>query len=266
MEAINLQGIFSNSYFRIPDYQRGYAWEQRQLGELWDDISDIRHEDGEYKKHYTGTIFVEKTVPSEDERWLTGAVFYNVVDGQQRLTTISILLFELLSKSDIGYGGQRRSTLIERYLYTENTTGASRSYKFSYEQTDKNYHFLLNKIFGDKSVLLNSKEINKYSNNLLAAKTFFSEKIDMMADYERDELFIKITSALYFDIRSIEKDLDVQAVFETINNRGKPLSVLEKLKNRLIYLTDKLQCPKEDKSKLRKKISLSTFITLSTTC
>jgi hypothetical protein len=60
---------------------------------------------------------------------------------------------------------------------------------------------------------------------------------------------------LQFDIRTIEKDLDVQAVFETMNNRGKPLSTLEKLKNRLIYLTEKLIDEKEDKNNLRRKIN-----------
>jgi hypothetical protein len=66
-------------------------------------------------------------------------------------------------------------------------------------------------------------------------------------------LFKKLVSALQFDIRTIEKDLDVQAVFETMNNRGKPLTILEKLKNRLIYLTERL--PNTDKSLLRDKIN-----------
>ena len=49
-----------------------------------------------------------------------------------------------------------------------------------------------------------------------------------------------------------DRDLDVQAVFETMNNRGKSLSTLEKLKNRLIYLTEKLSNPDEDKKALRR--------------
>ena len=65
-----------------------------------------------------------------------------------------------------------------------------------------------------------------------------------------------MTIALQFDIREIEEDLDVQAVFETMNNRGKPLSILEKLKNRLIYLTEKLpNARQEDQTSLRDKIN-----------
>lgn len=255
MEAENLQKVFSESFYRIPDYQRGYAWGKRQLNELWDDLQDIIIEDGVYKKHYTGTLFVEKTSPVEDEKWLLGSSFYNIVDGQQRITTISILLFELLRGREEGYSGQKKDMLIEKYLYSENESKNSKVYKFSYVKEDKNYPYLLNKIFEDKTVLRKSEEINKYSKNLSEAKVFFFDKLKEMSNTQKEELFIKVTTSLYFDIRKIEKDLDVQAVFETINNRGKPLSVLEKLKNRLIYLTDKLHDLKEDKRNLRTKIN-----------
>lgn len=96
MSAINLTDLFNTRIFRIPDYQRGYAWEDKQLNELWDDLDEIPTVNEELKKHYTGTIYLEETNPTETEKWLSGVKFYNVVDGQQRLTSISILLFELL--------------------------------------------------------------------------------------------------------------------------------------------------------------------------
>lgn len=257
MEAQNLQKVFSESFYRIPDYQRGYAWGKRQLNELWDDLQDITKEDGNYKHHYTGTIFVEVRPPSQNESWLLGSTFYNIVDGQQRLTTISILLFELLKDRKNGYAGQKKEMLVEKYLYSENESRNTRVYKFCYAKEDNNYEFLLNKIFEDKSVLTKDYDINKYSKNLLEAKTFFAVKLAELTDAQKEELFVKVSTSLYVDVRKIEKDLDVQAVFETINNRGKPLSVLEKLKNRLIYLTDKLHIPKEDKQKLREKINIA---------
>ncbi|MDD3358443.1 MAG: DUF262 domain-containing protein [Parabacteroides sp.] len=42
MAAINLSELFNNKIFRIPDYQRGYAWSEKQLTELWDDIDEIK--------------------------------------------------------------------------------------------------------------------------------------------------------------------------------------------------------------------------------
>lgn len=255
MSAINLTELFSTRIFRIPDYQRGYAWEDKQLGELWDDLDEIPTVNGELKKHYTGTIFLEETKPTEIESWLSNVKYFNVVDGQQRLTTISILLYELLKATEIGYAEKKKDKLIETFIYESNMSGESKVYKFSYAFTDKNYNFLLHTIFEDNKVVLNQGHLNHYTKNLANAKSFFREKISQLDDDQKNILFKKITTALQFDIRTIERDLDVQAVFETMNNRGKPLSTLEKLKNRLIYLTEKLTNPDEDKKLLRKKIN-----------
>ncbi len=110
-------------------------------------------------------------------------------------------------------------------------------------------------IFENESIVNRHNSLNLYSKNLTYAKEFFDARMQNMSGEEREILFIKLTTSLQFDIRTIEKDLDVQAVFETMNNRGKPLSTLEKLKNRLIYLTEKLIDEKEDKNNLRRKIN-----------
>lgn len=255
MAAINLTDLFNTRIFRIPDYQRGYAWEEKQLNELWDDLDEIPSVNDELKKHYTGTIYLEETYPTEAEKWLSGVKFYNVVDGQQRLTSISILLFELLKATEIGYSEKKKEKLIETFVYESNMSGQSKVYKFSYASTDKNFNFLLHSIFEDNKIVLNQGYLNHYTKNLAYAKKFFYDKITTLDDSQKNILFKKITTSLQFDIRTIEKDLDVQAVFETMNNRGKPLSTLEKLKNRLIYLTEKLTNPDEDKQTLRKKIN-----------
>lgn len=255
MSAINLTDLFNTRIFRIPDYQRGYAWEDKQLNELWDDLDEIPTVNEELKKHYTGTIYLEETNPTETEKWLSGVKFYNVVDGQQRLTSISILLFELLKATEIGYAEKKKEKLIETFVYESNMSGESKVYKFSYASTDKNFNFLIHSIFEDNKVVLNQGYLNQYTKNLAFAKKFFQDKIATLENIQKNTLFKKITTSLQFDIRTIEKDLDVQAVFETMNNRGKPLSTLEKLKNRLIYLSEKLRNPDEDKKALRKKIN-----------
>ncbi len=255
MAAINLRQLFSENIFRIPDYQRGYAWEDKQLVELWDDLDEITDENGEYKKHYTGTIYLEGKQATENEKWLSGVKFYHVVDGQQRLTTISIFIFELLKLSNDGYSSESKDDLMKIYLNKPNSSGNSTVYKFSYDQTDNNYNFLLRNIFEDKSFILQNSNLNLYTKNLIYAKDFFKTKLKNLSHEEREIIFKKLTTSLQFDFRTIEKYLDVQAVFETMNNRGKPLSTLEKLKNRLIYLTQKLKGVKEDNDNLRKRIN-----------
>jgi len=257
MAAKNLTELFSNKIFRIPDYQRGYAWIDKQLDELWDDIDEIKEIDGELKKHYTGTIYLEETKPLPTEKWISGHTFYDVVDGQQRLTTLCILLFELLNSTDTGYCEESKSNLYQTFISKANLSGASKVYKFGYTNTDKNHSFLYNTIFEDDSIIVEHDQLNLYRKNLLFAKNFFKAKIADLNPEEKELVFRKLTTSLSFDIRTIEKDLDVQAVFETMNNRGKQLTTLEKLKNRLIYLTDKLQRSDEDKLNLRGKINVA---------
>ncbi|RQO77807.1 hypothetical protein DBR40_07475 [Pedobacter sp. KBW01] len=257
MKAINLSELFGQKIFRIPDYQRGYAWEDKQLGELWDDITDIPLGENEYRSHYTGTIYVEDCKPTESENWLTGVSFFSVVDGQQRLTTISILLHVLIKHAGLGYCNESKADLEKAYLYKSNISGESRVYRFCYFPEDKNQPFLLNRIFEYPKAVYDESHYNSYSKNLKVAKDFFEEKIVDMDHATREILFTKVTTALKFDFRAIEKDLDVQAVFETMNNRGKSLSTLEKLKNRLMHLTEKLSSPKEDCKSLRQAINTS---------
>jgi uncharacterized protein with ParB-like and HNH nuclease domain len=256
MEALNLSELFSSKIFRTPDYQRGYAWNEKQLCELWDDLEEIPIcESGKYKKHYIGTIFLKETIANSNEEWYIGAKFYDVVDGQQRLTTINILLFELLKATKFGYCGESKEDLFKKYIAISNSSGESKIYKFGYSNTNQNYKFLIHSIFEDEREILPPNYENHYTQNLEQAKKFFCDKIQSLSNNEKEILYKKLTTSLLFDIRTIENDIDVQAVFETMNNRGKPLSILEKLKNRLIYLSTKLSNPIEDIENLRNRIN-----------
>lgn len=244
--TVNLKELFSNKVFRIPNYQRGYSWGDRQLKDLWDDISDIaKDEDGNYISHYTGTIFLSATGRNEindNESWAQdNQKFYNVVDGQQRLTTLVILLFELIRISPEGLGQDTQEDMMKSFICIRHKNQILKCYRFLYK--DLNREYLLHEIFEDRnSSILPSEYENVYTKNLLYAKDFFKEKLKALAsdDPEQlEELYRKLLTALIFDQRIIEKDLDVQAVFETMNNRGKPLTTLEKLKNRLIYLSNR---------------------------
>ena len=237
---MNLHDLFSVWIFRVPDYQRGYAWGEKQLAELWDDLEDIPKDNGGYRKHYTGTIYLEECNPSENEQWLMSRRFSHVVDGQQRLMTLSILIFELLKLAPEGHGGESRDDLLKTYLCQTNASGNSKVYKFRYEATDRNHDFLLHAIYEDPSAIVQDGSLNVYRKNLTTAKEFFANRLKDLSHSQREVLFCKLTTALDLDVRQIKEPFDVQEVFETLNNRGKQLSVLERLKNRLIYLTVKL--------------------------
>lgn len=94
-----------------------------------------------------------------------------------------------------------------------------------------------------------------YTQNLARAKTFFQERLEKLPTEELQILYRKVTQHLLFNIFTITDDVDVCVAFETMNNRGKPLSYLELLKNRLIYLSLKFDQPDYEKKKLRNSIN-----------
>lgn len=256
----DLIGLFKQSFFRIPDYQRGYAWGQKQLEDFWTDIMELQRdpEKDVYQTHYTGMIYLE-TMDSgalhESEKWATNldSIFLRIVDGQQRLTTIVILLFCLLKRQQDGFGEMTFEDIYKNFISVENRNKTSHVFRFAYEGDSRN--FLFKEIFEDNTVI-ETGDITVYTENLKNAKQFFMDKLDSISIDECEVVFFKVIRSLRFDVRNLSGEFDVQAVFETMNNRGKPLTILEKLKNRLIYLTTKLQnCEEEGKISLRKTIN-----------
>lgn len=230
---VTLPGLFANKCFRIPNYQRGYAWRESQLNDLWDDIMDIQKSGATYRPHYTGAITLQQIdqidlTPAEKKLSTSGMEYYNVVDGQQRLTTLVILLNTLAKVIKKG-----KKQLIENYIKTKQNVC-----RFAYGDTNGNsYRFFMKNIIGEANTLPCSSTI--YTANLEFASSFFENKFSSLKPKELNEFQEKLLTSLVFDTKYIQNNLDVQAVFETMNNRGKPLTTLEKLKNRLLYMISK---------------------------
>lgn len=101
---LNINKIFTDRIFRIPDYQRGYAWSKRQLKDFWADIMQL--EDG--KNHYFGVLTLEDVGEDiykkwEDDLWIIESKSFSpfyIVDGQQRLTTSIILIQSIIDYNE----------------------------------------------------------------------------------------------------------------------------------------------------------------------
>ena len=209
----SLNDIIEGRYFRVPDYQRGYSWGNRQLEEFWADLQGVMRSGG---KHYTGAITV-KALPGPAE--VTSRKGFAVVDGQQRLTTIAILLAVLTRD---GNPFLQKDSKGDQYV-------------FSYGPQNVDVRFLCDILSGRD---LTSPQ-NSHQRNLKKAYEYFQAKaIDLGADTQT--IVEILMSRLAFDFRVIGTEYNAGVVFETMNNRGKPLTLLEKLKNRLMYLTDTL--------------------------
>lgn len=259
MKLRSLNEIFENRIIRIPDYQRGYAWHEQQLKDFWEDLTLLEAD----RVHYTGVITLEavdrKTWEKwEDDEWLIEDLDYKpyfVVDGQQRLTTAIILIQAIIEKipEDKSIANQTVDKIKEKFVQKKPVDGIRESYIFGYEKDNPSDEFLRTKIFGFQSHT-NQLQETLYTRNLFNAKKFFKEKLEELSFEEMTILYKKLTQKLRFNLYEIDDEIDVFVTFETMNNRGKSLTNLELLKNRLIYLST-LYRDNEGRSKLRKNIN-----------
>ena len=235
--------------FQIPDYQRGYSWETRHRNDLWEDINNITDD----KKHYTGMFTF--CIKQQDN-----CKIYEVVDGQQRMTTLIILLNEILERlkpETLEYGPLTHEEYKRNYLYRKIGKLQKYQYKFQYNEQDPSYGYFITKILGTGNGTLKPQD-TLYTRNLQNAKDEFAEKLNNATQQDLKILLEKITKQLVFNEYIIDDADDVYVTFETMNNRGKSLSTLELLKNRLIYLTTiypEAMLPFGEAQELRKMIN-----------
>lgn len=259
-QLLTLSKIFTERLFRIPDYQRGYAWTEKQLKDFWTDIEQL--EPG--RNHYTGVLTLENVPEStyrlwDDDFWIVKAKSFQpffVVDGQQRLTTAIVLIQVILENLPEGekLNYTERIDIQRKFIFDSKDNGISRSYVFGYEKDNPSYEFLKTKVFLERSSTATSQE-TVYTHNLSQAKQFFSGLVTTLSREQLEALYHKVTQCLLFNIFTITEDVDVCVAFETMNNRGKALSYLELLKNRLIYLSLKFDAPNYERDKLRRAIN-----------
>lgn len=252
-----LDSLFKEKIFRIPDYQRGYAWQREQLKAFWEDLVNL----SEGRSHYTGVLTL-KEIPNRDveetdkEFWLVedhSYKVYNIVDGQQRLTTFIIFIqafVEFVKDLPQNTGKSEAEVYLtdtqsvegvqSRFLFKVKPTGDQfRTYKFGYTRDNPSYEYLRHRILGENGA--GTVQETFYTLNLNNAKTYFKEQLEEMHQADGlsglQDIYKKLTKRFLFNEYIIKDEFDVFVAFETMNNRGKKLSDLELLKNRLIYLT-----------------------------
>jgi len=224
-KTFSLKELFQDNYFYIPDYQRGYSWEEEQLLDLVRDIDNISQLD---HGHYTGTIVAAKNA-SQSNR-------YELVDGQQRLTTLVILLNQLY------------------FLYPAQFNEVKELYIVRGESGEEKIVFETNSETRDcfEESIIYQRPFNpviKSHEAILFAKTFFSRWINDNTS-RVNEIFHTVTNKLNFLFYTPQKNKEIGIMFEVINNRGKKLSELEKIKNYFIYYSTV-----HNKEKLREDVN-----------
>ena len=247
-QLFTLSSIFSDRIFRIPDYQRGYSWTEKEIIEFFKDLQRLP----DNRKHYVGVLTLEPIYASIYKDWLydkwliEGRSFspFYVVDGQQRLTTSIILiqcLIEQMQKKSIDrLNYSTCEAIVDKFIYSSKDNGQTKTFLFCYELDNPSYDHLITNIYREYSQSPTNFQETVYTRNLSTAKEYFMTKLNPMDIVELDSIYKKITQSFLFNFYEIGTEIDVFVTFETMNNRGKPLSHLELLKNRLIYLASLL--------------------------
>jgi len=249
-KIFSFKDLFHQTIFRIPDYQRGYSWSEKELNDLWVDLSNTHS--GKNAFHFTGILTVSEFEDKDFESIkkegfkvqnqkivINGKIYqaFNLVDGQQRLTTILILLSRLVDKLKTS---DNYINYTKKYFY--NKQNSKNLYIFGYHVDVPSHHFLIRNIFED-STYGKEKTETLYTHNLAFAKNYFDKKIEKLSNQELEFLINIITDRLLFSVLNLSEaegvNLDISMIFETLNFRGKQLSGLERFKNRVLYLLSK---------------------------
>ncbi|WRC52941.1 DUF262 domain-containing HNH endonuclease family protein [Helicobacter pylori] len=229
MELLNLDGVIEKGVFEIPSYQRGYAWQIRQLKDFWNDLEHVSKLGDKF--HYMHSLTLRGL-----ENELEDSAF-EIIDGQQRLAT-SLILLGLLAKTTKHKDPKYDSMNLEPVL----------SYKY----------YGLNEAFG--AIMGEEKDLERfqtsfYAKNLIDAYAFFKEKISETPMETLEKMFDALTKKMLFSVAELNDNrIDSFSSFETINNRGKDLSTLELLKNRLHFVVHKI-CNGQKLETLQKEIN-----------
>ena len=229
-----LELVGNGRIYRVPPFQRDYSWEEEQWEDLWNDIAELTGHPEE--QHYMGAIVVES---QSDREFL-------IIDGQQRLATLTILALAVIAKLrrmaeagiDSAANLERAGGLRSRFIGEKDPASLVESSKLFLNHTDDAF-------FQDYLVQLrparNPRGLPKSNRLLWESFTYFSTKLD--AAEQRSAWFAELLAEtvgrqLHFILITVEDELSAYTVFETLNARGLELSATDLLKN---YLFSKLR-------------------------
>ncbi len=225
------QFLPSDWLFEIPIYQRGYAWEEENLRDLWDDLYYLGD-----REHYFGTVLLKRADKPTTRVGLKTFERFEVIDGQQRLTTTLILLRELISQmkelGDEDISDEVSKLEADYIVYRD-------QYKLNIGGEDAS--FFRDSILTGASPAAETRAQERLRN----ARNFFRNQFGRQREKQgRDEYlnflieFKNRIDRLQVMLYRMQSNAEAVRMFETVNDRGRPLTDLEKTKSILMYASD----------------------------
>ncbi len=207
----------------IPIYQRVYSWEKEQCKELWDDIIKVGGDD-KMDGHFIGSIlYVLDGITHSDNALL-------IIDGQQRLTTITLLLIALrdhLNDEDEFLEKFSRQKIQNRYLINSDKDGDK---KFRLILSDSDKDTLLSLIDKDK------RKPSKPSSKIVENFKLFEEWVSNTGKLET--IFKGLEKLMIVEIALEKGKDDPQLIFESMNSKGMELTQTDLIRNYIVMETE----------------------------
>ncbi|CCI04205.1 MULTISPECIES: DUF262 domain-containing protein [Microcystis] len=229
--------IGNGKIYRVPPFQRDYSWKEENWEDLWQDIQTL-YENPD-SSHYMGAIVLQGSQRSDTD--------FTIIDGQQRLVTISILAIAIIEKiqtlidrgEEAEANRERQRLLKSGYLSNKDLGSLKESSKLILNENNNDFY---------QSRLINfrpprnPRSLAKSNQLLWKAFQYFSDSLQKLTSVVNSgkELAIFLTDTvakrLLFIQINVEDELNAYTVFETLNARGIELSSTDLLKNYLFSL------------------------------
>lgn len=216
--------IFSDEYaFEIPVYQRPYAWEVEQVRDLLTDLAEAIDSDSVY---FLGSIVLIKS---------PGLSPAKVVDGQQRLTTLTILLSVL---RDLTADAERRlSRGVYIYQKANPDSGALDSYRLLLREQDRAFFRQHVQVAGATAEIIETTTLEGSRQRIAENVAFLRQQLEKWDDAKRDRLVAFIIQRCYLVVVSVPTPEAARRIFTVLNARGLDLTPTDVLKALLLERT-----------------------------
>lgn len=227
----NLNKLLSTGVYVIPKNQRGYSWTRKEIDDLFIDMELMGN-----KSHYLGTIIVTKNEQFQTDDDRTPSVRYILEDGQQRLTTLLLLINEVKNRL-IEIDGKKttESDLLEKLIVFK-----QENVRLRIENENKNLNDCLSHLVRENPSY-SPKERTPPMRLMEQAVKYIKQKLSHLET--RDQV-LDLRNKVNFQVQIIQVDLadmmiDRYLTFDAINSRGLPLTEFEKIKNFCILVSER---------------------------
>ena len=229
--SVDIDTLFGReTQFIIPLFQRHYVWtEVEQWKPLWEDIKvkvcqrlSQEHQEQQFP-HFTGAIVIQPKITPVNE-----VQKYEIIDGQQRLTTFQIVLCALRNICESYKFGDIQGQ-VERYLRNQSTL-------LDDSDDEEQYKLIPTEFDKDSFISLIDKGEDKSSESIFSAYTYFEKEITNYVGSDRKKmlaLFRSIKNDFGFVQILLDTHDEPEKIFESLNARGKPLLQFDLLRNNL---------------------------------